>query len=86
MEELPFGSKKNVPSAVSCYAPFKPPFKYDKMGGYIFDNDNNMIFDMRGWGYLTGTGGLGLSPEEGIEIQDRIGERVAMMMSNDTGA
>lgn len=31
---------------------------------------------VRGWGYLTGTGGLGMTDEEAIAYQDRIGQRL----------
>lgn len=70
-------------SGAVCYAPFKPPFKYDNMGNCICDNGGNMVFDMRGRGYLTGTGGLNYSPEKATKIQNRIGERVAKLMSED---
>jgi hypothetical protein len=80
----PEGSSQS--GGTGYYTPFKSPFKYDKMGNYICDNDGNMVFDMRGWGYLTGTGGLNCSPEKATKIQDRIGERVAKLMSEDAGA
>lgn len=68
------------------YAPFKPPFKYDNMGNCIFDADNNMIVDIRGWGFLTGTGGgLGYKDEKACKIQDAIGERIAKIMTDDAG-
>lgn len=40
--------------------------------------DDSPIFLVRGWGYLTGhgIGGLGLQPQEAIEIQDSLLEWV----------
>lgn len=66
------------------YYPFIPPFKYDRDGYCIFDSKNDMIADVRGWGYLTGRGALALSEEEAIKIQDRIGAEVARAM-NESG-
>ena len=75
------------PAAMACYAPFKPPFKYDCMGQCIFDDEGQLISDMRGWGYLTGTGGgLGYDSEKAANIQDKIGERIAQIMTEDAGA
>lgn len=75
------------PAAMAGYAPFKPPFKYDTDGLCIRDSDNNFILDVRGWGYLTGTGGgLGYSSEKAASIQDKIGERVAQIMTEDARA
>ena len=31
---------------------FEPPFKVDPYGIYIFDNTNQMIAEVRGYGYL----------------------------------
>ena len=74
------------PAAMACYAPFKPPFKYDGMGQCVFDNDGQLILDMRGWGFLTGTGGLGYDAEKAASIQDKIGERITQIMNEDAGA
>jgi hypothetical protein len=42
------------------HAPF--PWRVDEMGNYIWAADNTMLFQIRGWGHLTGKGGgLGLS-------------------------
>ena len=74
-------------ASVPCYAPFKPPFKYDCMGQCIFDDEGQLILDMRGWGFLTGTGGgLGYDSEKAASIQDKIGERIAQIMTEDAGA
>jgi len=29
---------------------FKAPFNYTDGGGYVFDADNNMVLEIRGWG------------------------------------
>jgi len=75
------------PASVPCYAPFKPPFKYDGMGQCVFDNDGQLILNIRGWGFLTGTGGgLGYDAEKAASIQDKIGERITQIMNEDAGA
>ena len=38
--------------------------------GPDFYQDNDLIFYVRGWGNLTGTGGLNYSEEKAIKIQD----------------
>jgi len=65
----------------NLYHPFIPPFKYDADTSKIFDSKNNVIVDIRGWGYLTGRGALALSEEEAIKIQDRIGAEIARTMN-----
>lgn len=56
----------------------KPPFTYER--GYIWDSEANMVADsqhslrIRGWGKL---GKL----ENGAEIQDAIGERIARILT-----
>ena len=73
--------------SIGDYDPFKPPFRYDSMGVCIFDSDNNLILDLRGWGYLTGGGGgLGYDSEKAALIQDNIGKRIAEIMTKDAGA
>jgi len=74
-------------ASVPCYAPFKPPFKYDADGQCIFDSIGNMIVDVRGWGFLTGKGGgKGYKREKAANIQDGIGRRIAQIMNEDAGA
>lgn len=65
----------------NLYHPFIPPFKYDRDTSKIFDSNNNLILDIRGWGYLTGRGALALSEEEAIKIQDRIGAEIVRAMN-----
>lgn len=54
---------------------FPTPYRSDGRGVYIWGEGNPMVCQMicliRGWGHLTGrgTGGLGLSAEEAIEVQ-----------------
>ncbi len=68
-----------------CYAPFKPPFRYCNVGNCIYDNNNELIVDIRGWGYLTGKGSLGYTAQLAVSVQDKIGERIARFMSGDLG-
>jgi len=63
------------------YKHFKPPFRYDSEGQKVFDSEGNMVADIRGWGYLTGRGGLDLSPDIAEKVQDEMGLRVAMLLT-----
>ncbi len=59
-----------VEDLLRAKANIKMPVRYDNYGQKIFDADNNLILDVRGFGrlqYLIG----------GAEIQDNIGEYVA---------
>lgn len=49
---------------------FTLPIKYDYNGTHFFDAEGRMILQIRGWGYLTGTGGLRLEGEQAVKIQD----------------
>lgn len=62
---------------------FKKPFKYDENGQFILDAENTIVLEVRGWGRLTGKGrgGLGLSPDEAVDLYDRFGERVAKLLN-----
>lgn len=41
------------------------------------------ILMIRGWGYLTGIGGLHLSQEEAIKIQDEFGDYIVEQLNKD---
>ena len=71
--------------AAHGYAPWTPPFLYNRDGQWIEDIRGHRILDMRGWGYLTGKGSqaLGLDEDEAAKIQDGIGEHVAELMNQD---
>ena len=60
---------------------FKPPFRYDARGGYIWDADNNMVADnhdmpegaslrIRGWGRI-------VYLEDPEALQDAAGDIIA---------
>lgn len=49
-------------------------FIYDEGVGVIKTEMGNKIILIRGWGYLTGNGGLRMSQEEAINIQDTFAE------------
>lgn len=62
--------------------PWTPPFSYDVTS--VFDSRGHKVCDMRGWGFLTGTGGgLGLDEETAMKIQDLMGERIAALLNRD---
>ena len=68
----------------ACYAPWTPPFLYNRAGQWIEDIRGRRILDMRGWGFLTGRGGgLAMDEDEAAKIQDTIGEHVAVLMNRD---
>jgi hypothetical protein len=49
---------------------YKPPFWYDaESGGYVFDQNGNMIIEVRGFGHLCSK----LDGQEAREVQDRLG-------------
>lgn len=78
-------SQNDQPSdPLTGYAPWTPPFLYNRGGQWIEDIRGHQILDMRGWGFLTGCGGgLGMDENEAAKIQDTIGEHVAVLMNRD---
>lgn len=59
-----------------------PPFRYDPEGSCVWDAKNNMILDVRGYGYLTGKGSLGLSDVVAYEVQDQVGTHIAGLLND----
>ena len=55
---------------------------YDIHGNFVAmlngENTVSKICDIRGWGYLTGGGGLSLPTEKAIERQKAVGELIAL--------
>jgi hypothetical protein len=49
---------------------FKPPFFYDAEGGFVFDQNNNMVAEVRAWGLLQ----YEAIPDK---LQDGLGESIA---------
>ncbi len=47
------------------------------------DDNGNKLFDIRGWGYLTGKGSeaLGMDEDKAAEIQDNIGKHIVELMN-----
>lgn len=70
------------------FAPWKPPFSYEPEGSMICDIDEKLILDIRGWGFLTGRGGmrsgtsLGLAETEAAAIQDALGWHVTKLLND----
>lgn len=48
---------------------WKLPLHVDRLACFIYDADNHMIVEIRGWGHLTGTGGLNLGEDEAESVQ-----------------
>lgn len=57
------------------------PKKYKYLEGYIYINDKKCIL-IRGWGYLTGIGGLNLSGEKASEIQNQLANYIIETLQN----
>lgn len=56
------------------------PWEYQNWGGHLFisaDHARMTVCDLRGWGYLTGSGALALPPETAAAIQDANGRLIA---------
>jgi hypothetical protein len=67
---------------VALFYPYTPPFRYERLGPAIFDDKGHKVCDMRGWGFLTGTGGgLGLDEDEAAKIQDAMGQKIADLLN-----
>ncbi len=53
----------------------KIPLKYDKLGQIIFTADNQMLLDIRGWGYIQ-------YMDQAEERQDQIGEFITELLNS----
>lgn len=63
--------------------PFPYEFKYEKEYVWIKIEENWFkIILLRGWGHLTGVGGLHLPPDVAAKIQDEFGEWIAKTLNN----
>jgi hypothetical protein len=60
---------------------WKAPFHYCRDASAVFDVHNHMILDVRGYGYLTGIGSLGLTDALACKIQDEVGEGLAKILN-----
>lgn len=58
---------------------YENDWEYCYIAQSVLQNGREM-FSIRGWGHLTGTGGLNLPDDEAQLIQDDLGEYVAEMM------
>lgn len=81
-------NKSGAPFAeAGGYAPWTPPFSYNRDGQWIEDSRGNRLMDVRGWGFLTGRGnGLAMDEEAAAKIQDAMGERVTTLINADVEA
>ena len=59
----------------NIYKIFQPPFKYDDYGQMIFDKNNHLVINIRGWGRLQ-------KEENAEELQDQFGKDVAEALNN----
>lgn len=60
-------------------------YKFYRKDSYIFSENpifkEEPVLSIRGWGYLTGPGGLHLSEEEAIRIQDEFGDYIVEQLN-----
>lgn len=61
--------------------PSKDDGMYSRTHDAIFRNNKPFML-IRGWGYLTGTGGLKLTPEEATFIQDCLGDYIVNKLND----
>lgn len=57
---------------------YKPPFRYDDMGQIIFDANNNIVVDVRGWGRIKGM-------KNASDLQDELGRQIALGLTEHWG-
>ena len=57
--------------------------EYDTNGGYILSEGGRLI-SIRGFGYLTGTGGCNLPDKKATEIQDDLGNYILGKLKGDS--
>ena len=60
-------------------------YKFCREDSYIFSENpifkEEPVLSIRGWGYLTGVGGLHLASEEAIKIQDAFGDYIVEQLN-----
>lgn len=56
---------------MSAHTPlrWRLPLSPDQMGVYLFDANRTMVVQIRGWGHLTGVGGLQLDEDAAVAEQ-----------------
>ena len=52
------------------------PWSYG-MDGFVVASNGAMVCQIRGWGHLTGSGGLALHPNDAGDVQDALGMTIA---------
>ena len=60
---------------------WKAPFRLDPEGLTIWDANHERVLDVRGWGYLTGKGSLGLPDTEAEKIMEDLGQSVVRILN-----
>ena len=55
---------------------YKSPFKYEDASQQIFDCNNRLVLDVRGWGWLHSSGRL-----DAEIIQDRFGNLIVELLN-----
>lgn len=58
--------KQNT-ARIAAYKAYTPPFNYDSFGQSIWDDNGEMVLDVRGWGYIQ-------KQENAEAIQDELGK------------
>lgn len=69
VEYLTLSDKKQLEESINNKTIKRDNVSYERKSGMILVDDKALIL-IRGWGYLTGSGGLNLPDEEAAAIQD----------------
>lgn len=74
--------KKKIIAVINGEQKFPHKDKFYRNGITIYHKGLEIpILRIRGWGYLTGVGGLHLSSEEAIKIQDEFGDYIVEQLN-----
>lgn len=83
--DVSFESQQELIDMINGTKQHQFKYKFYREDSYIFSEnpvfDNEPVLLIRGWGYLRGTGGLHLSEEEAIKIQDEFGDYIVEQLN-----
>lgn len=65
------------------FSPWVPPFNFYETS--VFDSKGHRVCDLRGWGFLTGSGACNLPEAEAAKIQDKMGESIVDLLNAGAG-
>ena len=74
---------QNLCSTINGETEYEGRHTFHYEDGKVFDENGKPLLRLRGWGYLTGSGGLNLSPNEAIQIQDDFGNYITQRLNHE---